>query len=238
MVKHYRQEISEFKKGKLEKWIALFRPREPVSGFSHLLGVFLSVLGLYLLIKNVPVDASSGYLFSLYVFGISLILLYTASSLYHLLNVSKKGIQFLRRIDHMMIYILIAGTYTPICMIVLEGWWKWVLLLVVWLLAFVGIILKIFWFNSPRWLSTLFYLLMGWLVVIAILPISQNIAAAGTVFLVVGGLLYTLGALIYATKWPRIPLRFLGFHEIFHFFVLGGSLCHYWMVLRYVVLIH
>lgn len=225
------------KENLFSRWLALFKPREPINGFSHLIGVFLSLIGLYLLIKNIPRGASISYIVSLYVFGISLILLYTASTSYHLLSVSPQAIQIMRRIDHMMIYVLIAGTYTPICMIVLDGWLKWVLLLVIWFLAIIGIILKIFWFNSPRWLSTLFYIVMGWLVVIAIFPISQNLALKGTIFLVTGGLLYTFGALIYATKWPRIPLNFLGFHEIFHLFVLGGSFCHYWLILRYVVLV-
>lgn len=238
MLKHdCQQETLEANKSIFKQWISFLRPREPISGFSHLLGAFLSIWGLYLLKKNAPASASTAYLASVYIFGSSLILLYTASALYHLLNISQKGIQLLRRIDHMMIYILIAGTYTPVCMIVLEGLWRWGLLLAVWILAFVGIILKIFWFNSPRWLSTLFYILMGWLVVIAILPISQNIAAVGTVFLVLGGLSYTLGALIYATRWPRISSRLFGFHEIFHLFVLGGSFCHYWLVFRYLILI-
>ncbi len=233
----YQQETSGDNKSLFKQCLSFLKPREPVNGFSHLLGVFLSIWGLYLLSKNAPDTASTSHLASLYIFGVSLILLYSASSLYHLLNISEKGIQLLRRIDHMMIYILIAGTYTPVCMIVLEGLWRWGLLLAIWILAFVGIILKIFWFNSPRWLSTLFYTLMGWLVIIAILPISHNIAKAGTVFLVLGGLLYTLGALIYATKWPQISSRLFGFHEIFHLFVLGGSFCHYWLVFRYLILV-
>lgn len=209
--------------------------RDPVSGLTHLLGALLSVAGLIVLVYNAATKATPWHVVAFSIFGASLILLYTASSLYHLLPVSDKGVRVLRKIDHMMIYVLIAGTYTPVCLIPLRGGWGWSLLCSIWAIAMVGIILKILWFNAPRWLYTLFYVVMGWLVVIALLPLLRAIPPAGVAWLVAGGVLYSIGAIIYGTKWPKINLKYFGFHEIFHLFVLYGSLCHFWLMFRYVL---
>jgi len=123
----------------------------------------------------------------------------------------------------------------PICLIALNGLWGWVLFAAIWVLALIGIGLKIFCFNVPRWLSTLFYLLMGWMVVIAFYPLTRVISWHGTIWLLLGGISYTVGAVIYALKRPNISIKYLGFHEIFHLFVLGGSLSHYWMIFKYVL---
>jgi len=215
------------------RWVNIFRPREAVNGFTHLFGALLSIPGLYLLIKHTPADSSMSRYLSLYVFGLSLFLLYSASATYHLLNASKKVIQILRRIDHMMIYVLIAGTYTPLCMIALEGTWRWTLMISIWSLAIIGIIFKLLWFKAPRWLSTISYILMGWMVVIALFPLSNAVLLPGIICLLLGGLFYTTGAIIYATKRPNINLRYLGFHEIFHLFVLAGSFSHFLLLYWY-----
>lgn len=215
--------------------MSVFVPREPVNGFSHLAGAVLSAIGLYLLLQKIPAGASIRHTISVIVFGVSLILLYSASATYHLLNISEKGIMVLRRIDHMMIYVLIAGTYTPICLITLSGAWRWGLFIAIWSLALTGIFLKLVWFNAPRWLSTLFYILMGWLVIIAFVPLLKALSLAGVLWLIFGGVLYTLGGILYATKWPRITSRFIGFHEIFHMFILAGSFCHFWVIFKYIV---
>ncbi|WP_373897243.1 hemolysin III family protein [Haloimpatiens sp. FM7315] len=209
--------------------------REPVSGLTHLLGVLLSILGLVILIQNSIVFSKTYYIPMFVIFGISLILLYTASSVYHLLSVSDKIIKVLRRIDHSMIYVLIAGTYTPVCLIALKGNLGMILFVTIWTLAAIGILLKVFWFNAPRWLYTLFYVIMGWLSVFAIYPIFKSLSLGGTLWLICGGLSYTLGAVIYATKRPKITSKYFGFHEIFHLFVLLGSFCHFWMMLKYVM---
>ena len=209
--------------------------REPISGLTHGVGVLLSIVGLVLLVYHATVYSTVWHIISFSIFGASLILLYTASTLYHLLPLSEKGVALLRRIDHMMIYVLIAGTYTPVCLVVLRGAWGWSLLVSVWLVAIVGICMKIFWFNAPRWLSTLFYTLMGWLVVVASWPLIQSIPLGGLGWLAAGGLLYTIGALIYGFKWPNFNFKWFGFHEIFHLFVLGGSFSHFWMMYRYVL---
>lgn len=209
--------------------------KDPVSGLTHLLGVLLSITGLVILVYYASIQATPWHVVSFSIFGASLILLYTASTLYHLLPISEKGTRILRRIDHMMIFVLIAGTYTPVCLVPLRGAWGWSLFGCIWGFAAAGIMLKILWLNAPRWLSTLFYVLMGWLVVIAFLPLIHSIPSGGIIWLVAGGILYSIGAVIYGTKWPPIASKWFGFHEIFHLFVLGGSLCHFWLMFRYVL---
>ena len=211
------------------------RVKDPFSGFSHLAGAILSVAGLCLLVRYASVNGTVWHIVSFSIFGASLILLYTASSIYHLLSVSEKSIRVLRKIDHMMIYILIAGTYTPVCLIPLRGGWGWSLLISIWSIAMAGIVLKVLWFNAPRWLYTLFYLLMGWLIVIAFVPLVRTMPIAAMLWLIAGGLLYTVGAVIYGTKWPKLKSKVFGFHEMFHVFVLYGSFCHFWMMFRYIL---
>ncbi|HEY5560647.1 MAG TPA: hemolysin III family protein [Clostridiaceae bacterium] len=209
--------------------------KDPVSGYTHLFGAVLSVFALILLDYNASMIGSYKYVIAVSIFGASLILLYSASSIYHLLNVGDRISLALRKIDHMMIYILIAGTYTPICLVALKGNWRIGMLLSIWTLAFVGMLLKIFWFNAPRWLSTAFYLAMGWLVVIAFYPIIKSVPFQGVIWLALGGILYSIGGIIYATKWPPINNKFFGFHEIFHLFVLAGSFSHFWMVYKFIL---
>lgn len=209
--------------------------KDPVSGFSHLLGAVLSAVGLYFLIRYAAANGTVWHIVSFSIFGASLILLYTASSVYHLLVVSEKSSIILRKIDHIMIYVLIAGTYTPVSLIPLRGSWGWSLLISIWAIAMVGIVLKILWFNAPRWLYTMFYVIMGWLIVIAFKPIVRSMPPAAVWWLVAGGLLYSVGAIIYGTKWPRLKSKVFGFHEVFHIFVLFGSFSHFWLMFRYVI---
>lgn len=208
--------------------------KDPVSGYTHLAGVLLSIAGLVLLVYYSATNASAWHVVSFSIFGTSLILLYTASTLYHLLKISEKGTKVLRKIDHMMIYVLIAGTYTPLCLIPLRGGWGWSLFGSIWGIAVTGIILKGVWFNAPRWLSTVFYGVMGWLIVIAMYPLVKTIPAGGIGWLVGGGLAYTIGAVIYGIKKPNLTPAF-GFHEIFHIFVLIGSFCHFWVMYQYIL---
>jgi hemolysin III len=209
--------------------------REPVSGLTHLFGVFASIIGLVILIVYSATQNSVWHIVTFSIFGASLILLYSASSIYHLASVSQKAINILRRVDHSMIYLLIAGSYTPICLIALKGAWGWSIFGTIWGLTIIGIIIKNFWFNAPRWLSTLFYIFMGWLVIIAIYPLNKVFPSGAMAWLFAGGIAYTIGGVIYATKWPKINLKYFGFHEIFHIFVLAGSFCHYWLMFKYVL---
>jgi hemolysin III len=209
--------------------------REPVSGFTHLGGAILSVVGTIFLIVYAVSQGTPLHIVGYSIFGASLILLYTASSLYHLLPVSPKVVKVLRKIDHMMIYVLIAGTYTPICLITLKGNLGLGLLIAIWSLALLGMVLKLVWFNAPRWLYTAFYVIMGWLVVIAIFPMVRVIPPIGMWMLFAGGISYTLGAIIYGTKWPLRNSKVFGFHEIFHIFIIIGSLFHYFFILKYAI---
>ena len=211
--------------------------RDPVNGFTHLIGALLSVAALVVLVYVAANKGTPWHIVSFAVFGASLILLYTASTLYHLLPLSEKGTRELKRVDHMMIYVLIAGTYTPLCLVALRGAWGWSILGAIWGLAVLGVIMKIFWLNAPRWVSTLFYLVMGWLVVIAIPPMLHSVPLKGIFWLAAGGLLYTVGGIIYGMKKPNLFKGF-GFHEIFHLFVIAGSMNHFWLMYRYILYVH
>ncbi len=204
-------------------------PREAFSSYSHFAGALLSIIALIALLLQLPQGSGPGAYISLAVFAASMFLLYTTSGFYHLVVSSQRVIEVLRRLDHIMIYMLIAGTCTPVCVIFLSGGWRWGMLTVIWSLAAAGLVFKLLWLSAPRWLSTLSYVLMGWVVAVAILPLSRSLAASGLVWLIMGGLLYSIGALLYATRFPRLRFRGFGFHEIFHLFVLAGSGSHFWM---------
>jgi hemolysin III len=208
--------------------------KEPVSGFIHLAGAVLSAVGLGFLLYHALTHGTIWHVVSYSIFGASLLALYTASTLYHLIPDPPVGVPPLKLFDHLMIYVLIAGTYTPLCLVALRGQWGWTLFGCVWALALGGMLTKVFWRGMPRWLSTLFYVLMGWLVVVATWPLSQSLHAGGLWWLLAGGLSYTGGAVIYGLKRPDPWPKLFGYHEIWHLFVLGGSACHYWMILRYV----
>ena len=214
------------------KWKA----KDLVSGLTHLVGALLSVAALVVLVYVAAYKGTPWHVVSFAIFGASLILLYTASTIYHLLPLKERATRALKRVDHMMIYVLIAGTYTPISLVALRGAWGWSLLGSIWGIAVLGIIMKIVWLNAPRWLSTLFYLGMGWLLVIAFPPLLRSVPSGGINWLVAGGAMYTVGAVIYGIKKPNIVKGF-GFHEIFHLFVMAGSFGHFWLMYRYLLYI-
>ena len=214
--------------------------KDPVSGFSHLIGAVLSIAGLVLMIVKAAIysDEPAWDIVSSSIFGAALILLYTFSTLYHLLSVGETANRVLRKFDHIMIYILIAATYTPIILGPLRGGWGWSIFGVIWLLAILGTILTAIWIKAPRWLTTGIYLAMGWIIVIAVYPMLTKFASLGALsslwWLLAGGLFYTIGAIIYGIKKPNIN-KYFGFHEIFHIFILLGSFCHFWFVFYYVL---
>ena len=208
--------------------------RDPVSGLTHMIAALLAVLATVLLILRSVSPAMPWHIVTFSIFGGGMILLYTASTLYHWLPVSEAGVRLLRRVDHSMIFFYIAATYTPICLIPLRGPWGWSLFGVIWGVALAGIVMKIFWLHAPRWLSTAIYLAMGWMVLVGVYPLVMNLSVGALAWLAGGGLVYSVGAVVYAVKWPDPwPGRF-GFHEIFHLFVIGGSFCHfvvmYWFI--------
>jgi len=210
------------------------RLRDPVSGLTHCIAAVLAVLGTVLLIMRSVDPVMPWHIVTFSIFGGGMVLLYTASTLYHWLPLSERGIRCLRRIDHSMIFFYIAATYTPICLIPLRGPWGWSMFGVIWGLALAGIVLKVFWLHAPRWFSTAIYLAMGWLVLVGIYPLVQNLDATALAWLVAGGLVYSIGAVIYAVKWPDPLPKYFGFHEIFHLFVIGGSACHFVVMYWYV----
>lgn len=210
--------------------------REPINGLTHLAGALLAFVGLLALVIKASFEGATAVeLTAVIIFGLSMILLYTASATYHMVIAKDRVIAFLRRLDHSMIYLLIAGTYTPFCLISLNGVVGWTLFGIITGLAISGVIFKLVWFYSPRWLSTSIYILMGWLVVFFISPILEVIQTQGVVLLLVGGILYTIGGIIYGVKPNWLKFKHLGFHEIFHIFILLGSLAHFLSVFMYVI---
>ena len=208
--------------------------REPMNGFTHFIGVILAVIGTISLINLSLHPYKPVHLISFSIFGIGMILLYSTSTLYHWLKLSEDGVKKLRKADHIMIFIYIAATYTPICIVALRGTLGWSLLIAIWLFALGGITIKLFWMNAPRWLSTVIYILMGWSAVVAIYPLFKILPLSALLWLLGGGLFYTVGAVIYALKKPDPYPGLLGFHEIFHLFVMAGSFSHFWLMYKYI----
>ena len=176
-----------------------------------------------------------GYNVSLSIFTLGLVLLYAASTIYHAVNINDKVSSVLKRIDHMMIFVLIAASYTPVCLVSLRGVWGWSLLCGIWFFAVAGIILKAVWIDAPRYLSTIIYVLMGWMAALVIHPLFKAVPVKGFLTLLAGGIVYTVGAVIYATKRPHIDFKWFGFHELFHLFVMGGSFFHIVFMFRYIL---
>ncbi|MCQ6276106.1 hemolysin III family protein [Bacillus sp. V3B] len=210
--------------------------REPINGLTHLAGAILSFGALLAMVIKVALSNGSALaITAVIIFGISMILLYSASATYHMVKAKDKVISFLRKLDHSMIFILIAGTYTPFCLISLNGVTGWTLFTIITIIALCGVIFKMVWFNCPRWLSTALYIAMGWMVVFVVPQLSQNINAIGLFLLILGGLFYTIGGMIYGVKPKFLEFKHLGFHEIFHIFILLGSLAHFLSVFLYVI---
>ncbi len=210
--------------------------REPINGLTHLFGAILSFVGLLaLVIKAAATTDSMLAIMAVIIFGVSMILLYAASATYHMVVAKDHVIAFLRRIDHSMIFVLIAGTYTPLCLISLQGITGWVLFAVISIIAIAGVTFKLVWFHSPRWLSTALYIVMGWIVVFYSPALAPIIGMNGMTLLILGGLFYTVGAIIYWLKPNFLSFKHMGFHEIFHIFILFGSLFHFFCIYVYVL---
>src|SRR5271157_6103744 len=204
--------------------------REPISGLTHLAGTLLAIIGVVWLLIPAIQSRNIEQITAFSIYGASLVALYSASSAYHLLRLSEYGTRTLRRLDHTMIYIFIAGSYTPLCLIVLRGAWGLSLLGVVWGLALAGFILTLFYLNKPRWLTVGIYIIMGWLAVVAFVPLLQRMPPAGIFWMVLGGVIYSGGAIIYARKRPDFVPGVFGFHELWHLFVMAGSAAHFVLI--------
>ncbi|HVJ47861.1 PAQR family membrane homeostasis protein TrhA [Desulfitobacterium sp.] len=211
----------------------LAKIKEPMNTLTHFIPFVAALFGLVLLIFLSYGSLSKTIIMSIY--GLSVIVLYGTSSFYHALRTTPDKELTLRKIDHMMIYVLIAGSYTPVFYYGLNGTWRWVMLLAVWILALVGIILKVWFINAPRYVSTTFYVALGWIALVPIVQLIHNLPLGALILMFSSGVMYTLGAIIYAAKIFKLPRLHLGFHEIFHIFIAAGSLINFIMILIYFV---
>lgn len=211
--------------------------REPGSAITHFIGMMLAIFAsIPLLIKASLFSTRTG-LIAMAVFMTSIILLYAASTLYHSVNFSGKKLKLFKKLDHMMIFVLIAGSYTPVCLLVLEPRDGYRLLVTVWAAAALGMLFKLFWVTCPKYISSIIYVAMGWACLSVFGELLHTLSPAAFLWLLLGGLLYTAGSIIYALKLPRFNARHKNFgtHEIFHLFVMGGSICHFICMYRYVL---
>ena len=207
--------------------------REPVNGLTHYFAAVAAVVGLGILVFASGADFLKQMSFTVY--GASLTMLLLASASYHLIKAEPSRMQFLRKIDHSAIYFLIAGSYTPICMIVMKGFWQWGMLLIVWSLAVIGVAIKIFWIKTPRWITVTIYLAMGWFSLLSVGELVRAFPVGAIVFLALGGVFFTVGAVVYATKIMDFKPGVFGFHEVWHIFVIAGCLSHYLLMAIYVL---
>lgn len=203
--------------------------KDPGSAITHFIGMLMAIFAAIPLLIQAAKEPDRIYLISLTIYTVSMILLYAASTTYHTFDISPKINTILKKFDHMMIFILIAGSYTPICLLVLEPKTGLPLLALVWGIALIGILIKAFWVYCPKWVSSILYIGMGWTCVLAFSQLLNNLTTTEFAWLLTGGIIYTIGGIIYALKLPVFNSlhKNFGSHEIFHLFVMGGSACHF-----------
>ena len=210
--------------------------REPGSAITHFIGMLMAVFATVPLLVKAGVTSGILCFTSMAVFMTSMILLYGASATYHSVNLSGRYLNIFRKLDHMMIFVLIAGSYTPVCLIVLGGKSGYPLLALVWGIALAGMIIKACWITCPKWFSSVIYIAMGWVCLLVFGQLLSTLPTAAFLWLLAGGLIYTVGGIIYALKLPLFNSRHKAFgsHEVFHLFVMAGSICHFIFMYVYV----
>lgn len=210
--------------------------RDPGSALTHLIAMMLALIASAPLLVKTALNAGGREFTAMCIFIGSMVLLYAASTTYHSVNVTGRRLKLFKKIDHMMIFVLIAGTYTPVCLIILGGEIGYSLLTVVWSIAIAGMLIKAFWVTCPKWFSSLIYIAMGWVCILVFGRLWNSLPKAAFGWLLAGGIVYTIGGIIYALKLPLFNSRhkFFGSHEIFHLFVMGGSICHFVFMYVYV----
>lgn len=206
--------------------------REPVSGLTHFFAAIVVAFGMVALLIIGQGDTRKQV--SLLIYGVSLFLMFSASAAYHLIDGGPGLTQILRKLDHSAIYILIAGTYTPICFNLFTGFWQWGMLAIIWGLAVAGVTGKIVVVNSPRWITAGIYLIMGWLSLLGLKEMILVLPLGALIWLFLGGLFFTVGAVVYITKVMNFNPGVFGFHETWHLFVILGCLCHFVVIVAYV----
>ena len=214
-----------------------FRLKDPGSAITHGIAFLLAVAGAVPLIIKAARSYDVLHIVALSVFILTMILLYAASTIYHSVNSTEKVNRRLRKMDHMMIFIMIAGSYTPVCLLAIPGMTGYILLAVVWIIALLGMGFKYFWVYCPKWISSVLYIALGWACVFAFPQLLNTLSTGCFLWLLAGGLIYTAGGVIYALKLSAFENRHINFgcHEIFHLFVMVGSFCHY--IVMYVYLL-
>ena len=211
--------------------------KDPGSAITHFIGMLMAMFAATPLIIKSLHEPDYIHVISLTVFIVSMILLYAASTIYHTLNLSERTNRILRKLDHSMIFVLIAGSYTPVCLLAIPGMTGYILLAVVWIIALLGMCFKYFWVYCPKWISSVLYIALGWACVFAFPQLLNTLSTGCFLWLLAGGLIYTAGGVIYALKLSAFENRHINFgcHEIFHLFVMAGSFCHY--IVMYVYLL-
>lgn len=210
--------------------------REPGSAITHFIGMMMAVFAAVPLLVKASAGTDTKTFLAMFIFIGSMILLYGTSTMYHSVNLSGHKLKFFKKMDHMMIFVLIAGSYTPICLIVLGGEQGYSLLALVWGIAVVGMLIKAFWVTCPKWFSSVIYIAMGWVCILVFGELSATLPLAAFGWLLAGGIIYTIGGIIYALKLPIFNSKHKSFgsHEVFHLFVMGGSVCHFIFMYLYV----
>ena len=207
--------------------------REPGSALTHFIACLMAAVAASPLIMKAETGMTTA---AVAIFAVSMILLYGASTLYHSVNVTGKVLSVFRKIDHMMIFVLIAGSYTPVCLIALGGSTGYSLLALVWGIAIAGMFVNVLWITCPKWVSSIIYIAMGWLCLLVFGTLWSTLPHAAFGWLLAGGIIYTIGGVIYALKLPVFNAlhKNFGSHEIFHLFVMGGSICHFIFMYFYI----
>ena len=210
--------------------------REPGSAITHFIAMMMAVFAAVPLLVKAGVQSGLENFLAMAIFMGSMILLYGASATYHSVDLKGKSLRVFRKLDHMMIFVLIAGSYTPVCLIVLGGKLGYTLLALVWGIAAVGMTVKACWITCPKWFSSVIYIAMGWVCVLVFGPLLKTLSTPAFLWLLAGGIIYTAGGVIYALKLPifNAKHKFFGSHEVFHLFVMGGSVCHFIFMYLYV----
>lgn len=210
--------------------------REPGSAITHFIAMMMAVFATVPLLVKAGIQSGWENFLAMAIFMGSMILLYGASATYHSVDLTGRSLRVFRKLDHMMIFVLIAGSYTPVCLIVLGGKLGYTLLTLVWGIAAVGMLVKACWITCPKWFSSVIYIAMGWVCVLVFGPLLKTLSAPAFLWLLAGGIIYTVGGVIYALKLPifNAKHKFFGSHEVFHLFVMGGSICHFIFMYLYV----
>lgn len=211
--------------------------REPGSAITHFIGMMMAVLAAMPLLAKAGMTGSTVAVAAMMIFSMSMVCLYGASALYHSVNVTGKVLKVFKKIDHMMIFVLIAGSYTPVCMLILDHKLGYPLLAAVWGIALAGILIKFFWVTCPKWFSSMLYIAMGWVCIFVFGELLETLPTPAFLWLLAGGIIYTAGGIIYALKCPifNSKHKWFGSHEIFHVFVMAGSVCHFIFMYNYVL---